>query len=158
MKRTVAILSAGLISLGALAVADGHISEKQINSAIKARKAHMQLYAFHLSTLGGMAKGDIPYDAEAASAAADSLVVLTQLPQGGYWLPGSDSESVENTRALPAIWADGSEAAQKGADMAAAALAMQASAGTGLEALQANMGALGGSCGGCHKPYRQSNN
>ena len=118
----------------------------------------MQLYSFHVSTLGGMAKGDIPYDAEAASAAADSLAALAQLPQGGYWLPGSDSESVENTRALPAIWAEGSTVAQKGADMAAAALAMQAAAGTGLEGLQANMGALGGSCGGCHKPYRQSNN
>lgn len=158
MRRTVACLTVGLVSLGALVVADGHITDKQIETAIKARQAHMQLYSFHLATLGGMAKDEIPYDAEAATAAADSIVALTQLPQGGYWLPGSDSGSVEGTRALPAIWEEGSEAGQKGADLAEAALAMQTAAGTDLDALKASMGALGGACGGCHKPYRQPNN
>lgn len=158
MKLGTAALTVGLISLGAMAVADGHITERQIESAIKARQSHMQLYSFHLATLGGMAKDEIPYDAAAATAAADSLVALTQLPQSGYWLPGSDSDSVEGSRALPAIWEEGSEAADRGADLAAAALAMQAAAGTDLDALKAGMGALGASCGGCHRPYRLSNN
>lgn len=156
-KSVIACLSVAVVSIGALAGADGHISDKQIESAIKARKAHMQLYSFHLATLGGMAKDEIPFDAEAATRAADTLVALTQLPQNGYWLPGSDSDSVEGTRALPAIWAEGSEVGDRGADLVAAALAMQAAAGD-LDGLKANMGALGGSCGGCHKPFRQSNN
>lgn len=157
-KSAIACVSAIVMSVGALAMADGHISDEQIAGAIKARQAHMQLYAFHLSTLGGMAQEKIPYDAAAASAAADSLVTLTQISQAGYWLPGSDSSSVEGSRALPAIWEAGSEAQAKGADLAAAALAMQAAAGTDLDALKAGMGALGASCGGCHKPYRLSNN
>lgn len=157
-KQAIACLTVGLISIGALAGADGHISDKQIESAIKARQAQMQLYAFNLGTLGAMAKEEIPYDADAAMAAADNLASLSQLSQAGYWLPGSDSDSVEGSRALPAIWEEGSEAGQKGADFAAAALAMQAAAGTDLAALQASMGALGASCGGCHKPYRLSNN
>ncbi len=155
MKKTaIAGISAVVVSIGAMALSDGHISDKQIESAIKARKAQMQLYSFHLATLGGMAKEEIPYDSDAASAAANSLVALTQISQSGYWLPGSDSDSVEGSRALPAIWAAGSEVRQKGADFVAATLAMQAAAGTGLDALKAGMGAIGESCGGCHKPYR----
>lgn len=157
-KQAIAYLTVGLVSIGAIVGADGHISDKQIETAIKARQAHMQLYSFHLGTLGGMAKEEIPYDADAATAAADSLVALSQLPQGGYWLPGSDSDSIEGSRALPAIWEEGSEAGQKGADFAAAALDMQIAAATDLDALKASMGTLGGTCGGCHKPYRQSNN
>ena len=159
MRRIVlSCLTVGIVSVGAIVGADGHISDEQIEAAIKARKAQMQLQSFHLGILGGMAKDEIPYDAAAASAAADSLVALTQVSQVGYWLPGSDSESVEDTRALPAIWEEGSDVGQKGADFVAAALAMQAAAGTDLDALKANMGALGASCGGCHRPYRQSNN
>lgn len=154
----VAALTAGLMSVGAFAAADGHISAEQIEGAVKARKAHMQLYAFHLGTLGGMAKGEIDYDAEAASAAADALAALVQMPQGGYWLPGSDSDSIEGTRALPAIWATDSKAGEAGQAMFDAAMAMQAAAGTDLASLQGAMGALGGACGGCHKPYRASRN
>lgn len=157
-KLVVASLAVGLISIGASATADGHISDAQIESAIKARQAQMQLYAFNLGTLGAMAKEEMPYDAEAAKTAADNLVALSQLSQAGYWLPGSDSDSVEGSRALPAIWEADSDAGQKGADFAAAALAMQAAAGTDLDALKAGMGPLGGSCGGCHRPYRLSNN
>ncbi|UWQ99100.1 cytochrome c [Rhodobacteraceae bacterium S2214] len=157
-KSTIACITAVIVSIGGVAISDGHISDEQIEAAVKARKAHMQLYSFNLATLGGMAKEEIPYDAEAASAAADNLVALSQVSQAGYWLPGSDSASVEGSRALPAIWEAGSDIGQKGADFAAAALAMQAAARTDLAALKAGMGGLGESCGGCHKPYRAPRN
>ena len=145
------------ILTGAFAFADGHISPQQIEAAVKARKAHMQLYSFNLATLGSMAKEEIPYDAEAAQAAADNLASLSQLSQAAYWLPGSDNASIEGTRALPAIWEAGSEVGAKGQAMVDAALAMQAAAGTDLASLQGAMGPLGGACGGCHENYRQSN-
>ncbi|UWQ16096.1 cytochrome c (plasmid) [Aliiroseovarius sp. M344] len=150
-------LAVGALSVATLAFADGH-NEKQLASAAKARQAHMQLYAFHLGTLGAMAKEEAPYDAEAAQTAADGLVAIAGLPQGGYWLPGSDNESIEKTRALPAIWADGSEVGTKGKEFYEAVLAMQSAAGTDLDALKAAMGPLGESCGACHKDYRQSDN
>lgn len=156
-KTAIACLAAATVSIGALAEAEGHISDEQIKSAITARQSHMQLYTFHLATLGGMAREQIPYDADAASVAADSLVALSQLSQAGYWLPGSDSESVEGSRALPAIWEEGSEAGAIGGRFAEAALAMQAAATTDLDALKAAMGPLGGACGDCHRSYRQSN-
>lgn len=159
MRKTIlgGLSIVGILS-GAFAFADGHISPEQIEAAVKARKAHMQLYSFHLATLGGMAKEEIAYDAAAAQAAADSIAALTQISQAGYWLPGSDSGSIEGTRALPAIWAADSEVGAKGQAMADAAIAMQAVAGTDLAGLQGAMGPLGSACGGCHQPYRQSNN
>ena len=157
-KALIAAFSVTGVFIAAIAGADGHASEEQLKAAVKARQAHMTLYSFHLGTLGGMAKGEIDYDAASAQAAADSLAALATMSQAGYWLPGSDSDSIEGSRALPAIWAADSEAMAKGQAMADAALAMQAVAGTDLAALQGAMGDLGGACGGCHKPYRQSNN
>jgi cytochrome c556 len=154
-KSTLAIMSAVFGSIAVLASADGHISDKQIAAAIKARQSQMQLHAFNLGLLGAMAKQETPYDAAAASGAADNLAALASLSQAGYWLPGSDSDSVEGTRALPAIWASDSKIGEKGKDFVDAALAMQSAAGTDLGALQAAMGPVGKSCGGCHESYRK---
>lgn len=143
------------VSLGAMALADGHFTDRQLQGAIKARQAQMTLYSHNLGTLGGMAKGDIEYDAAAAQAAADNLAALSTMSQAGFWLPGTDSDSMEGTRALPAIWSADSTAGQLGADMVAAAAAMQAAAGTDLASLQGAMEALGGACGACHEAYRK---
>ena len=135
-----------LLATGALA--------QDSNPAVEARKAHMDLYAFNLGLLGGMARGNIDYDADAASAAASNLATLTKLDQSRYWEPGTDSDTLVETRALPAIWENMADVGAKSAAMREAALAMQAAAGTDLASLQAAMGALGGACGDCHKAYR----
>lgn len=154
-NSTLAIMSAAIGCVAVLASADGHISDKQIAAAVKARQSHMQLYAFNLGILGAMAKEEAPYDAAAARAAADNLLSLASLNQAGYWLPGSDSDSVEGSRALPAIWAADSKIGERGKDLFDAATAMQSAAGTDLGALQAAMGTVGKSCGGCHESYRK---
>lgn len=126
------------------------------NPAVKARQAQMQLYAFNLSLIGGMAKGAVDYDAEAASAAAGNLVKLSSLSAGAMWVPGTDSMDAAGSKAKPELWENMDDVIAKATAMNAAAVAMEAAAGNGLEALQGAMGALGGSCGGCHKAYRES--
>ena len=135
--------------------AGGH-ARTPIENAIAARQSHMQLYQFNLGVLGGMARGNVDYDAAAASAAADNLVALTSMSQAGYWLPDSDTGSAENTRALAAIWENFTDVIAKVGATSQAAVAMQAAAGTDLASLQAAMNALGGACGACHKAYRQA--
>lgn len=154
-KSTLAIISAAIGCVAVLASADGHISDKQIAAAVKARQSQMQLYAFNLGVLGAMAKEEAPYDAAAAGAAADNLLSLASLSQAGYWLPGSDSDNVEGSRALPTIWAADSKVGEKGKEFFNAVTAMQSAAGTDLGALQAAIGAVGKSCGGCHEGYRK---
>lgn len=156
-KSVFTVISVMAIALGGMTHADGHISDEQIQAAVKARHAHMQLYSFHLGTLGGMAQESIPFDAAAAQAAAESMAALSGLDQSGYWLPGSDSDSIEGSRALPAIWADDSDIGTKAMEFREVAMALPGSVGD-LDTLKASVGALGGACGACHRPYRQSNN
>ena len=146
VKFTAAAL--GLTMLSGAAFADGHI-----DAAIKARQSQMQLYAFNLGTLGAMAKGQMDYDAAKASGAANNLVALSMMDQSLMWPQGSDSGSA-NSRAKAEIWANFPDVMAKGKAFADAAATMQTAAGTDLDALRGAMGALGASCGGCHKPYR----
>lgn len=151
-------LGAGLvaaIALASTAMGGGH-ADKAIEAAVKARQAQMQLYAFNLGLLGNMAKGTVEYDAAAASGAAGNLAALSRMNQSRYWPQGSDTESFgEGTRALPAIWQEGSKAGEIGKEFGMAAAAMEDAAGNGLDALRGAIGAVGKTCGACHDDYRQ---
>lgn len=142
------------VALGATtaAIADGH--SEALKGAVKARQGQMQLYAHNLGVLGGMAKGDVAYDAAAAQAAADNLVAVSGLNAMTMWPQGSDSTSMEGTRAKAEIWSNFPDVGAKAGALAEASVAMAAAAGTDLASLQAAMGALGGACGACHKAYR----
>jgi cytochrome c556 len=147
-------LSAAVLVTLALGTGIASAQDAAIKGAITARQSVMRLYAFNIGQLGAMAQGKMAYDADTASAAASNLAKLSTLNGRAMWLPGSDNGSVEGTRALPAIWAEGSDIGAKAAALREAAAAMEAAAGGGLEGLQGAMGALGGACGACHKAYR----
>ncbi|MBD3677687.1 MAG: cytochrome c [Rhodobacteraceae bacterium] len=155
LKATVA--AAGVALAATIVVAGGH-ANPAVEAGVKARKAHMQLYAHNLGRLGAMAKGEAPYDSEAAASAAANLAALSRLSQQGYWPEGSSNESFENTRALPAIWNDLPGVMEKSAALTEATASLADAAGTDLASLQAAIGAVGGACGACHKAYRQSDN
>lgn len=148
-----------LLLVGALVVSTGFTAlaastDAELKAAVDARQAHMKQYGKNLGVLGGMLKGEVAYDAAAAQAAADKILELSTADQSGYWLPGTDSDSYEKTRAKPEIWAAGSTAMAKGQALAEAAKAMAATAGQGVEGIKAGMGGVGGACQACHKPYR----
>ncbi len=156
MKKGVILGVAGAVVAGTIAIAGGHGG----NPAVKARKAHMQLYAHNLGILGGMAKGEADYDAGQAQAAADNLAMLATMKQMSYWPSGTSTDELgDETRALPAAWdpSNWDDLMAKSAAMTDAAAAMQAAAGS-LEGVQASIGAVGGACGACHKVYRQPMN
>lgn len=156
MKRVTTILiAAALAASTSTAFAGGHGG----NPAVKARQSHMQLYAHNLGILGGMARGNIEYDAGAAQAAANNLATLSTLDQRSYWVPGtSNAELGEETRALPALWEAGSMARDIGGQLAEAAAALAAVAGDGQGAIGPALGPVGASCGACHEKYQLSNN
>ena len=141
------------IALAATAFADGHVQPAP-DDAVKARRALMGTIAYHTGILGGMAKGDMPYDAALATAAAENLSAAASMNRLTFWVNGSDLGAVENTRAKPDIWSDpaGFETAAMGLETAAAA--MVTAAGTDLDALRGAMQGLGGACSACHKAYR----
>ncbi|MCB2129228.1 MAG: cytochrome c [Rhodobacteraceae bacterium] len=125
---------------------------------IKARQGIMAYRALQMGVLGGMAKGDVAYDAAAAQKAADNLMATVTLDASMLWPQGSDNSANPASTALAAIWADGSDIGDKATAFAEAVTAMQAAAGTDLASLQGAMGNLGGACGGCHKAFRVPSN
>ena len=131
--------------------------DNDVDPAVKARQSHMTLNSFNLGLLGNMARGNIDYDAEAAQAAADNLVALASLDQTRYWPEGTDSDSIEGTRALPAIWENIPDVMAKAEALETQAATMAEVAGDGLDAMRGQIQALGGACGDCHDNYRLSN-
>ena len=126
--------------------------------AVKARQGQFNIMAPNLGMLGAMAKGEMPYDAAVAQAAADSLVAVSQINPGPLWPEGSDNFSVDGTRAQPSIWEQNDDFVAKWAAYGEAALAMQAGAGGGQEALGPLLGQVGGTCSACHKAHRAPEN
>lgn len=157
MKRlkTLAFGAAAFAMASVTAFAGGH---GDLPAEVKARKAHMALYSFNIGVLAGMAKGEVDYDADAASGAANNLAALSQLNQMAYWTPGTDSESIDGSRALPALWDNIPDAIAKGEAFATATASLAGTAGDGLDALRAGIGAVGDGCSACHKAYRKPNN
>jgi cytochrome c556 len=152
MNSMTKILSVSLIAIAGFAFAQTALSPME---AHEAREAHMKLYGPQLKVLGDMAKGDTAYDAAAAQAAADKLLELAMVDQSTWWPEGSDSDSVAGSRALPVIWTDMEGILAKQSALEAAATNLQTAAGVDLASLQAAIGAVGGSCGGCHEAYRK---
>jgi cytochrome c556 len=149
----IATLGSVLTLMSSTAFAESHI-DPAIAGAIKARQAHMNLYAFNLGTLGAMAQDKAPYDAAAATAAANNLAALSALDQSGYWPAGSDT-SVEGSRALPAIWETYPAIVEKATALADASAALAVVAGNDLDSLKTTFGPVGGACGDCHRTFRQ---
>lgn len=153
MIPTRIFLSAALAGGVALtATAGGHGG----NPAVDARQGQFQLMALNIGVLGNMARGNTDYDAEAAQAAANNLLTISGLDQRFHWPEGTDNESIEGTRALPAIWEDGSRAFEIWGEFGAGAEGLAAVAGDGLDAMRAALGPVGAACGSCHDDYRAS--
>jgi cytochrome c556 len=123
--------------------------------AIETRQGYMKLVVWEAGPLFGMAKGEIAYDAEAATTHAANLKAISQYPVTGLFLPGtSKADRPGKTVAKPDIWQDRARFQTAFDDWRAAVAALAEVAGDGQPALAAAVGGLGKSCGGCHKPFR----
>lgn len=118
---------------------------------VKDREALMKANGAAMGALGAYVKGEKPFDA------ADVLAQLTKLSDDAQklnsmdlWPAGSDADS----EASPKIWQDtaGFQAAldKFQTDTAAGVAAAPAD----VDALKAQMGAIGGNCSACHQAFR----
>lgn len=151
-SRSLALGLTGAALVAGSLFAASHVEK---NPAVAARQALMDLMAFNLGTIGAMAQDKMAYDGAAATTAAENLVTLSRVHLGPMFVEGTDSMSLDGTRALPAIWDDMAGFESGFAKLTVAAEAMALAAGTDLDALKAAMGGLGGACGGCHKSFRE---
>ncbi|MEL7000089.1 MAG: c-type cytochrome [Paracoccaceae bacterium] len=150
MKSVAALALTATVS-APIAMAADTAEEK----AVKARRGYFQVVLINAGPLFGMAKGDIDYDAEAASTAAANLDALAGMNVLNMYPAGSDKPSLPGkSRAQDKIWSDLDGFVGKFQDFGKATDGLVAAAGNGLDALRPAVGALGASCKGCHDNYR----
>ncbi len=149
-KWTLAALCSAAVLVPTMAVA-----QDMEDKAIATRQGYMKLVIWEAGPLFGMAKGEVPYDAEAAKAHAANLKTISLYPVGGLFVAGtSNADRPGKTRSLPKIWEDMAGFGKAYTDWQAAVAAVADAAGGGQPALAAAVGEMGKTCGGCHKPYR----
>ena len=152
LKSTLLIVAALFTSASSMADED-YAFKKEING----RQAVMQIYSYNLGLLGDMAKGKSAYDDKIASAAANNLLAAVSMDNSTMWPAGSgeDADGLKGkTRAKPEIWSTYPKVGEKGKDLKDAVVKMAADAGNGLDAVKANMKAVGDGCKGCHEDFR----
>ena len=81
MIRKTAIAGAAVVAM----VAAGAYAQGAGDASVKARQGQFNIMLLNLMTLGGMARGRVDFDADAAQAAADSLVAVSMIQQAPLW-------------------------------------------------------------------------
>ena len=157
MKKTIAAVTAAALIAGA-GLGTTVTAQEDYSAQLKARQGQFRILAINLGILGSMAKGEMPYDAEAAQSAADSIVAVSMINQGPLWPEASDNMAIDGTRALPAIWDNFDDFLGKWDGLGTAAAELQTAAATGQEAIGPALGKVGGACKACHDDYRASDN
>src|SRR5690625_11327 len=115
----------------------------------------MDLIVWEAGPLFEMAKGDIDYDAELATAKAENLAALSRYAGESLFLPESSTEELgDATRALPAIWERQEDFHAAFDDLREKAEDVVANADKGQDELRAAVAKLGNSCGNCHESFR----
>ncbi|WP_161594648.1 c-type cytochrome [Marimonas lutisalis] len=141
--RKIGMVAMAAIGLGTAVLAHSGVK----NPAVKARMDLMGEIKDATGVLGGMAKGEIAFDPARAAAAREALI-----EQAGRIPPAFEARETDpKSEARDEIWTDWDGFIARARAMEDAAAALNAGS---LDGVRAGMGALGQSCGGCHKPYR----
>jgi cytochrome c556 len=153
MKKLIAFTTmAALTAFGVFA----QEAEDPFADIVETRHGLMLQMASDLGTLGGMAKGETPYDAATATKAAANVAAVASVISMAQFPAGSENGKAADSFALAEIWAKPDDFLAKITDLNNAASAMQTAAAKDVDSLKASMAQLGGACSACHKAYRQT--
>ncbi|HEY5567181.1 MAG TPA: cytochrome c [Gammaproteobacteria bacterium] len=158
MKKASALMGA-VLSLSLLsacgsgqqggAPADADTPEGQ---AFQFRQAVMRVAANKMTTIGGMARQEIPLDEAVFAKAVTDLAVVAGMLTEGFMPQGVPTGS----RALPEVWTNWADFEQKAADLQSATQGLaDAVQSGGFAAAQGLVQGAAGTCGGCHRTYRE---
>ncbi len=119
--------------------------------AVKYRQSAMTLMGAHLSRLGAMANGRVPFDAKVALENAEVLAAVARLPLAGFG-PGTEKLSA---KAKPEIWTEQAKFKDQSDKMTVETGKLLAAAKTNnLDNLKAAFGGAAASCKSCHDTFR----
>ena len=148
MKRSV-IIAAGLIAGIAAAIAHAETKEEK---AIEYRQGVMTAIGWNFGPIGGMMKGDLPFDKNVVARNAEFIAVLSKMAPDGF-IPGSDTGK---TKAKPEVFTE--MAKFKGGmekfQTEATKLAEVAKTGN-MDQIKPQFGEVAKTCKACHDNFRK---
>ena len=150
MKALMRILICLAIIAGTFAGAYAQFGKPE--DAIKYRQAVMFLIAKHFGRMGAVVKGQKPYDREEFTHNATVVETLSKLPWDAFMVPGTDKGKTGLKSVAFSKQAEFNAAAQR--MEAEAAKLLKAAHSGDLNAIKAQFGKVGQSCGTCHKKFR----
>jgi cytochrome c556 len=149
LNRSVAVLAA-LAGLGVSLPAAAQFARP--DDAVKYRKAGMTMLAAHFGRLGAMANGRAPYDAAAAAANADLVVMMSKLPYAGF-VEGTSSTVKGGANAN--VWTERAKFDAAAKKMQDEVVKLQAAAKSGsVDQLKSAFGPAANACNACPDDFR----
>lgn len=136
-------------SVNSASAAKSSLSPK---AAVEERERLMKAFKKDFGLMGKMAKGDMPYDAAAFKAAAESLNANANKP----WVHYTVESSKEKSEAKSEVWSKPAEFKKEADKFVAAVAQLKIAAAAGnIDAVKKPMGEVGQSCKSCHDSFRE---
>jgi len=143
IARLAAPLAAAIFALPTLA------QFAKTDDAVKYRQSALFLQGQHFGRIGAMVKGNVPFDAAAATANAELVARLSRLPWAAFG-PGT-----EGGKAKSDIWKEQAKFKELSDQlMAETDKLVVAAKANNLDALKAQFSATGDTCKACHDAFR----
>lgn len=136
-----------LMAAAALFAGVAYAEVEPTDPAVIAREELMKSFGGAAKTLGGMASGEVAFDAAAAEAAKAVIVSGSATIPAKFETQSADPAS----EAKPEIWTNWDDFVAKATALNAAATALDVAS---VDGIKAGMGAIGGACKACHSTYR----
>ena len=154
LKLTTALTACALILSTNIALADVAKSEKQAKGATELRQSTFTLIRANMGTLGGMAKGKIPFDAKIVERNATRIHQLSFMI-ADYTKTDTSGFKVKSD-ALPKVWTERAAFEKRIDDLTVASEKLVKMSTSGDEAaIKTAIGGVGKTCGGCHDDFKK---
>jgi cytochrome c556 len=147
------LVMAGLAFAAGAGLMVGAQAQVKPETLVKQRQAAMTLQGKYFGPIGGMLKGNIPYNPEIVARNASYLEVLTKMAWDGF---DPKTKDEKNTKAKPEIYtqAEKFKAASERLQAETAKLAAAAKAGD-QNAVRTAFGNVAKACNSCHDDFRR---
>ena len=145
------LLASGVALVLGMGVAATALAQAKPEVLVKQRQAAMVLQGKYLGPIGGMLKGNIPYNADTVALNATFLENLARMPWDGF----QQSTSGVKSAAKPEIYSDAAKFKAAVDTLEAETAKLGAAARAKNEAgVKAAFGGVAKACGSCHDAFR----
>jgi cytochrome c556 len=130
-----------------------HAEDDPNAKAVKYRQSVLTVMGGNFGPLVAMARGNIPYDADAVALRGKRLHQMTLMMEEAFTRDTSAADV--DTAALDKIWSNWDDFTSKIADVQAATLALSEDGTGGMDAFKTAFSNVGSACKGCHDNYKE---